>query len=47
MNSQNLTNPDKEIYQQPTLKVITVRTNRCILDGSNDTYFEPGGDHVQ
>ena len=46
MNTQNLTTPEKEIYQQPTLKVITIRTNRCILENSN-TEFEFGGDHIQ
>ena len=41
MNTQNLTTPEKEIYQQPVLKVITIQTSRCILLESDPT--ETGG----
>ena len=41
MNTQNLTTPEKEIYQQPVLKVITIQTSRCILLESGTT--ETGG----
>ena len=41
MNTQNFTTPEKEIYQQPVLKVITIQTSRCILLESGTT--ETGG----
>ena len=34
---QNLTTPEKEIYQQPMLKVITIQASRCILQVSDPT----------
>lgn len=41
MNIQNLTTLEKEIYQQPMLKVITIQTSRSILLESGMT--ETGG----
>ena len=41
MNTLNLTTPEKEIYQQPMLKVIFVQTSRSILLESGMT--ETGG----
>lgn len=41
MNTQNLTTQEKEIYQQPMLKVIAVQTSRSILQTSDPT--ETGG----
>lgn len=37
MNMQNLTTPQKEIYQQPVLKVIAVQASRSILKTSDPT----------
>lgn len=48
MNTQNLTTPEKEIYQQPVLKVITIQTSRCILNTSDPTSSENGSfDNVE
>lgn len=44
MNTHNLTTPNKEIYQQPMLKVITIQTGGRILGGSD--YLEFGGDEM-
>lgn len=42
MNIQNLTTLEKEIYQQPVLKVITVQTSRSILNTSDPTWSKNG-----
>ena len=47
MNTQNLTTPEKEIYQQPMLKVITIQTSRCILVESGTTETSGAFDDVQ
>ena len=46
MNIQNLTTLEKEIYQQPVLKIVAVQTGRCILEGSL-TEFDIFGDHIE
>ena len=47
MNTQNLTTPEKEIYQQPVLKVITVQTSRSILNTSDPTETKGAWDDIQ
>ena len=42
MNSKNLTTLEKEVYQQPELKVITIQTSRSILNTSDPTWSENG-----
>ena len=37
MNMQKLTNLEKEIYQQPVLKVISIQNSRSILNTSDPT----------
>lgn len=47
MNTQNLTTPEKEIYQQPVLKVITIQASRSILLESGMTETSGAFDDVQ
>lgn len=46
MNSHNLT-LDKEIYQQPELKVITVQSSRSILNTSDPTETKGAWDDIE
>ena len=48
MNTQNLTTPEKEIYQQPMLKVIAFQTRYCVLNVSGgDSELSFGGDEIE
>lgn len=49
MNTQNLTALEKEIYQQPMLKVIAVQTSRCcVLNVSGgDSELGFGGNEIE
>ena len=47
MNTQNLTALEKEIYQQPVLKVITVQTSRSILNTSDPTETKGVWDDIE
>lgn len=44
MNTYNLTNSEKEIYQQPVVKVIAIQAGRSILQ---DSVYQFGGDEIQ
>ena len=47
MNTQNLTTPEKEIYQQPMLKVITIQASRSILNTSGPTETKGVWDDIE